>query len=355
MKHIELRIEDIENTKTNFIQLPKGTLKSLEKKHGKAPSHYIIKYLGSSELFDEIFIKFTHYVHNTLPERIKSSCTYCNGDSENELDKKCTGYGVEANMNLFFATHNFVSVVEHNKHLINKPEDLKELTINFYECFLFNNGRVIFNVDKMTMHCLKTGFRTLSQEFENNQSLETLSNINNTLDKLNNEFLEFKMFDEEIPIHLEPQINFFNNKLSVYKTKHFINQELKKKIFTEVNNEDIQSKHEKILPKLLQYKFNELEKIKSLDIENLAIHIFNNSLPYQIAYLYYLGFIDSVFKKYCKSQNEMQKILAKILDSDVRSIRGNINGLRSDKSTDRKRYTAYIHTDKVIKHYQAFK
>ncbi|MDO5981566.1 hypothetical protein [Flavivirga spongiicola] len=355
MKQIGIRIEDIENVKTNTVQLPKGTLSSLEKKYGKTPSDYIIKYLNSTKLYEEIFIKFTHYVHNTLPKKIKSSCLYCNGDSKNQSDKKCTNYGVEANTNLFFASHHFVTIVENNKHLINKPEDLKQLTLNFFECFLFNNGRVIYNIDKMTMYCLRVGFKTLSQLFTSDEPLNNMNNIIDTLDSLNSQFLEFKMFNDEIPIHLEPQIDFFNNKLNTYKTKHFINQELKKRIKDEINIENIKSKQEKILPKLIQYKFNELEKVKHLNIKNLSTHIVNSNLPYQIAYLYYLGFIDSVLKNYCKSQSEMQKLIAKILDSNARSIRGNINGLKNEKSKDKKRYTAYLHTNKVIEHYQSLK
>jgi hypothetical protein len=51
----------------------------------------------------------------------------------------------------------------------------------------------------------------------------------------------------------------------------------------------------------------------------------------------------------------MHKIIAKILETEVRSVRGNINGLKNEKSTDRRRYTAYIHTNNVIKHYQSLK
>lgn len=355
MKQIGIRIENIENVKTNTIQLPKGTLSSLDKKFGKTPSDYLIKYLGSDELYDEIFTKFSQYLHATLPTKVKAPCLYCNGNSENESDKRCATYSVEANMNLFFASREFVSVIENNKLLINKPKDIKELTLKFFECFLFNNGRVIFNIDRMTIYCLKVGFKTLSQIFDNNEPLNNMSNIVDALDDLNSQFLEFKMFNDEIPIHLEPQIDFFNNKLNTYKTKYFINQELKKEIKKQNNNESIKSKQEKILPKLNQYKFNELEKVKHLDINNLTLHIFDKSLPYQIAYLYHLGFIDSVFENYCKTQVDMQKVLSKILDTDIRSIRGNINGLRNKNSNDRKRYTAHLHTDKVIKHYQLLK
>lgn len=228
MKKLGIRIENIENTKTKFVQLPKETMDKLNKQSGKTPHDYIKRYLNNKKLHDKIWNQYTEYVNKTLPKDVKQSCQYCNGDSKNVEDKKCSIYYSEAQINYFFASHEFVSIVEKNKNLIKGNELKRKLTIQFHECFLFQDGRVFFDLEKMAMYCLKAGFFTLSKIFANNSALQNLSIINNTIDELNTEELNAEMFNKEKSIYLEPQKRFFEDKYNHFQRKQFIDSESKK-------------------------------------------------------------------------------------------------------------------------------
>jgi len=114
-------------------------------------------------------------------------------------------------------------------------------------------------------------------------------------------------------------------------------------------------KYEIILLKLIKYKFDELQMVSDVDLKILVKHIFENKQPYQIAYLNFLGFIDNINDKYCNSKSEGYKLLAKILDTNERAIKGHINVLNPISKEDRKKYTSHLHKDNVQKHYQSLK
>lgn len=121
------------------------------------------------------------------------------------------------------------------------------------------------------------------------------------------------------------------------------------------NIEPIKQKHEIVLNKLNEYKFNELETVKNLDLDNLSKHIFCKDLPYQIAYLDFLGFIIELKKSYCTTNVNLHKRLAKILDTNERAIRGNINVLKSYSKEDENKYTSHLHRESVKEHYGTLK
>jgi hypothetical protein len=88
----------------------------------------------------------------------------------------------------------------------------------------------------------------------------------------------------------------------------------------------------------------------------LVKHIFSDTkLPYQIAYLWHLNFIEKIAAEHCDSKKDLHELLGKIIGADERAIRGNVNGLDQEKSADRIRYTAYLHVEKVKIHYQNIK
>jgi hypothetical protein len=129
---------------------------------------------------------------------------------------------------------------------------------------------------------------------------------------------------------------------------------LNKQIYTPKESIE-KTANEIFINNLHKYKFETLEKVISVNKNELLSNIFSNSLPYKIAYLEFLGFIDYLFKQYCNNNIELHKLLAEILSTNERAIRGNINAMKNTKSYDRKRYTAYQHIEKVKEHYLALK
>ncbi len=212
-KKTGIRIKDIENIKPHFIKLDSKTKKvlGLDNKQ-KTASDYLKEYLGENKLFDSYNEKWIEAINKTLPKRIKENCLYCNGNSSDEMDKKCTLFHTESQMNLFFATREFVAIIEQNKHLFNDKQILKKLTIKFFEGFLFQDGRVFYSIDAIVMECLKEGFYTISQFFSNNPNFVNLELINNSLDVINDELLQIVLNGDEEPIHIKPQKMFFENK-----------------------------------------------------------------------------------------------------------------------------------------------
>ncbi len=122
---------------------------------------------------------------------------------------------------------------------------------------------------------------------------------------------------------------------------------------SETKKEPQQEKHEIILSKLNDYKFNELEKVGKLDLK-IVKHICTESIPYKVAYLDYLGFIKHL-GSYTTTKVEIHKILSEILDTTQRSIKGNINVLNPISKEDKTRYTAHEHNKNIEKHYQLLK
>lgn len=225
MKKLALRFEDIDHVKRIPIKLSQETIDHLDKQKGKPASEYLKEYLNDNKLYNSFSKKYIDFVNKTLPKRLQESCLYCNGDSNDTRDKKCNSYHDEAQMNFFFASHEFVTVVEHNKHLIQDKVIRKKLTLQFYECFAFNNGRVIFDLEKMAILCLKAGFLSLSKVFANNTALQNLSIINHAIDELNDQELDADMLNREKSIYLEFQKTFFKNKYEHYQRSHFIEKQ----------------------------------------------------------------------------------------------------------------------------------
>jgi hypothetical protein len=152
---------------------------------------------------------------------------------------------------------------------------------------------------------------------------------------------------EEIKKFIDTPIKDISNNAEINPTKEGL---------TENNpTPKAEEKYQKIQTNLNKYKFDELPMTLAVDLNILIKFILAKSLPYQIAYLNYLNFIKHLEDNYCDSQIGLHQLLSKILSQQERAIRGNINGLRNEKSTDRKRYTAHIHVNKVKEHYLTLK
>lgn len=230
MKKLGLRFENIDKIKPYKMQLSPDAIESLGlNKKGVHPDEFIIKYLGDKKLFDNIQKEWANHVNKTLPKHVEENCLWCNKKSTNEEDKKCDPYHLEAGVNYFLAAIEYVRIVQSNKRLIKGEGILKSLTFKFFECFMFSDGRVIFDLEMLTMYCLKAGFLTLSQIFSNNSALQTLSIINEAIDNLKSERLNFDMFEKTKPYHIKPQLDFFKNKKKYFKNKYSIEKESNKK------------------------------------------------------------------------------------------------------------------------------
>jgi hypothetical protein len=115
---------------------------------------------------------------------------------------------------------------------------------------------------------------------------------------------------------------------------------------------------ERLKKKLKIHKFYDLKMVKGLPdgaAEKLVELISTHDLPYQIAMLDYLGFINFFEKEYCVTKNILYKDLGVILGYHERTVQGNFNSLYKTTEDSKKRYTAHRYKETVKKDYQTLK
>ncbi len=208
---------DIAKEKIYKLELSEEQKEALgfnKNKNDKTIWDYFDNYLNDKKLKEYLNTEFTKAINKTLPKEVKEGCLYCTGNDESvkEEDRKCYNYHVEGQMNEFFAVWWFVNIVENNRQLLSENEALKKLSIKLYECFLFKDGRVFFDLRKLTMYCLEQGFLTLSKIFAKNDKINSLEIINQAIENLDSEYLSIKMFEKTEPYHIEPQKIFLESK-----------------------------------------------------------------------------------------------------------------------------------------------
>lgn len=104
------------------------------------------------------------------------------------------------------------------------------------------------------------------------------------------------------------------------------------------------------------YRFDQLPKISTLSSvhqNRLIRKIIENPLPYSIAMLSYLGYLDSLHKSYAMSKVNIYLHIAKAFHTDVRTVKGNCLVLNPYSKEDRCKYQADRYLGKVEKDYQA--
>lgn len=215
IEKLHIGFNDIENEKIYKLNLTEKQKKALGFNTNKNTVwDFLDTYLADKKLKEYLHDEFLNTIHKTLPKEIINSCKYCTGNDKSVLeeDRKCYNYFKEGQMNEFFALYWFINIVENNKHLLTDNKAIKNLSIKFYECFLFKNGRVFFDLRKLTMHTLEQGFLTLSKVFAQNDKINSLEIINQTIDSLDSQYLSITMFEKTEPYHIEPQKIFFKNK-----------------------------------------------------------------------------------------------------------------------------------------------
>lgn len=110
--------------------------------------------------------------------------------------------------------------------------------------------------------------------------------------------------------------------------------------------------------KLEKYGFFNLPLVKQIPVvkhSGMIDFIRSNKIPYIIAFLDYLGFIKHLGKEHFPTKYKLNLELSKWLNSNERTIKGNISSLLLNSTEDKNRYTAYRYKDLVEKDYKKLK
>lgn len=220
-----IRFENIENQKITSIKLPPETIKALglDEKH-KAPYDFIIEYIGKKK-FDHIQKIFWETLEKTAGNK-KKNCKFCGTKvSRQSIDKLCNAYHSEARINKFLGEWDFVNIVNKNFKYLQDKEQLKRLTIAFYECFSFKDWRVYFDLRKMHRACLKEGLITIAGLLHKAEYFERMKIISDSTHSLEMENLEHKMNTGESEELILLQIDFYKSKKKFYKSQRKIEKE----------------------------------------------------------------------------------------------------------------------------------
>jgi hypothetical protein len=95
-----------------------------------------------------------------------------------------------------------------------------------------------------------------------------------------------------------------------------------------------------------KYNFKQVDALKHIP-ENTQNNLYeilaSIKIPFQIALLHELGFIEFLKKNYVNSDVKLFKKLAEILETNERIVKGNIYVLKPYSNENRNRYTAHQH------------
>lgn len=103
------------------------------------------------------------------------------------------------------------------------------------------------------------------------------------------------------------------------------------------------------------FSLKSLTEFSEIEINNLIKEISIKELPYQIAMVDFLGFINHLENEHCKTKNHLYKLLAKVLTTVDRAVKGNILVLNPKSEENKERYTAHLHKEQVKKDYEKLK
>ena len=159
-----------------------------------------------------------------------------------------------------------------------------------------------------------------------------------------NELLLNSTITSQLKRKLKHYLEFLNTKIEASQLHHEPAPEV----------DPVNTKADVLHPKLKEYGFFEIEKVKELNPEKqskLVKLIANNSLPYQMAMLDFLNFIEHLKKNHFTTQTKTDQELSKILGTDERAVKGNRLVLNEISKEDKNRYTSHQYTDKVQSDY----
>ena len=127
-----------------------------------------------------------------------------------------------------------------------------------------------------------------------------------------------------------------------------------------LQEEEIETKTERLKSSLNKYGFFDLILVKSLSPENkekLVELLILNGFPYCIAMFDYLGYLQHLQKEYFQTKYKLYPEISSWfnLDKSGRNVKGNISSLLKKSTEDKRRYTAHLHKETVQKDYQKLK
>lgn len=125
-------------------------------------------------------------------------------------------------------------------------------------------------------------------------------------------------------------------------------------------NGQIETKAERFGREVSQYGFLDLPKVACLTEKSqakLIEKIAGQKVPYAVAMFDYIEFIKHLQDNYFKTKDQLYRMISKLLCSDIdgRVVKGNIASLSGYSGENKKRYTAYQHTETVKNDYEALK
>lgn len=175
-------------------------------------------------------------------------------------------------------------------------------------------------------------------------------------EQLNSKLIKEKYEGLYLPI-IEKEIlrttfeNFIKNQYFSKLTRHSndINEDSEEAL---VKNKNLKFE---LHNRLNEYDFFTLELIKNLkksSEDKIIEHLISNDIPYQIAMLNFIGFIDHLRLNFTTSTNNLYKVLGSILNTSERNIKGNYLVLNPNSKENRTRYTSHLYKDKVKRDYQ---
>lgn len=116
-----------------------------------------------------------------------------------------------------------------------------------------------------------------------------------------------------------------------------------------------QDNYTRFMDEVNLYHFTKLPKVNVLSNENqnrLIANIVSSGTPYAVAMLNFLEYPVWLHKNYSMNKESIYGHIAKALNSPHRTIKGNLLALSPDSNSDRSKYTACQHEQKVKKYYK---
>lgn len=191
------------------------------------PEVYLIEFIGK-ENFDRVEIAMDKALDKSLPKGLKENCKWCLGESEDESDKACKKYELQAFITFKLMAVEFVNVIRSNPYVFNDKKLRFKLTEEFFRSLVYYNGRGLMavNMGRLMEKVLEMGLLSINQKLLQTKELsKNLKIINHSLHALNNDSLPYKIKGGEIPEFITIQLDFFKKQRKFYKEEQRLKRE----------------------------------------------------------------------------------------------------------------------------------